>query len=396
MEVSRLEKLDQLERVLQSRTLQSSDNLRGFLRFVAEKAIDNQESQLKEYVIAVEVFGRSEDYNPRIDSTVRVQAGRLRTKLNEYYAGEGKSDKVLIDLPKGHYTPLFSYARNEITTARFSSYESEDAKADLLMQVEPLWRELLRAPEPVLVVFSNTIFHGTYEDGMRLYKGLVLADESASPDASSLELNHNDQHLLPMVDHYTGVGEVMGVYFLSDFFARIHHPFRVKRSLLLTWDDAKIENIVVLGSPAENLFLKDLPQKQDFVFRPLKNVPDTKWLAIINTNQQPGEQSHYSSTQYGSSPSQVSEDYAVVSVLKGLSERNRLLILAGINTFGTQAAVEYVTKPEYIRDLIVHLNIAPPGEPPQLPDYFQILLKVKVNGGVPIQISYVTHHVLDQ
>ncbi len=70
------------------------------------------------------------------------------------------------------------------------------------------------------------------------------------------------------------------------------------------------------------------------------------------------------------------------------------MILAGINTYGTQAAAEYVTRPEYIRDLISHLNLAPAGEEPKLPDDYQILIKVKVAGGVPIDISYVTHHVL--
>src|SRR5689334_12585623 len=113
MEVSREEKLEQLERVLQSHVLHSSDSLRGFLRFVVSKAVDNQESQLKEYVIATEVFGRNDDYNPRIDSTVRVQAGRLRTKLHEYYSTEGKGDRVIIDLPKGQYMPVFSYAEEE-------------------------------------------------------------------------------------------------------------------------------------------------------------------------------------------------------------------------------------------------------------------------------------------
>lgn len=389
MEITKEEKLEQLNKLLHSRALNGSDSLRSFLRFVVEKAAENQESQLKEYVIAVEVFGRSGDYNPRIDSTVRVQAGRLRTKLSEYYATEGKNDKVLIDLPKGHYTPIFSLFLHEQTGVRshLTADFEEVARGELKAQAEPFWKEMLLAPEPVLVVFSNTIFHGTYELGMKLYKGLEANEES----------NQAEQNQpLPMVDHYTGIGEAMGVYFLSDFFSRIHHPFRVKRSLLLTWDDAKTENIVVLGSPAENLFLKELPQKQDFFFRPLKDAPDSRWLAIINTNPQAGEQDHYVSKQFGPSPSQISEDYAVISVLKGLSERNRLLVLAGINTFGTQAAVEYVTKPEYLRDLISHLNIAPPGETPQLPSYYQLLLKVKVNGGVPIQISYVTHHVLDQ
>lgn len=390
MEISKEAKLNQLNKLLRSRALTGSDSLKSFLRFVVEKAAENPENQLKEYVIATEVFGRSQDYNPRIDSIVRVQAGRLRTKLSEYYSTEGKSDKVLIDLPKGHYTPVFSYLSDESFAIRSSlqaANSEEIIRTEFMTLVEPLWGELIYAPEPLLVVFSNTLLHGTYEQGMKLYK---VTDEAEF--AEDVEPNHS----LPVVDHYTGIGEAMGVYFLSDFFARIHHPFRVKRSLSLSWDDVKIENIIVLGSPAENLFLKELPQKQDFVFRPLKDQSQDQWLAIINTNPQAGEQQYYTSRQFGPSPSQISEDYAVVSVLKGLSERNRLMVLAGINTFGTQAAVEYVTKPEYIRDLTSHLNIAPPGEAPHLPSYYQLILKVKVSGGVPIQISYVTHHVLDQ
>ncbi|MBP6821721.1 MAG: hypothetical protein KA368_09265 [Acidobacteria bacterium] len=384
MEISKEEKLDYLNKLLHSQALAGSDSLKSFLRFVVEKAAENPENQLKEYVIATEVFGRSQSYNPQIDSIVRVQAGRLRTKLAEYYAAEGSADKVLIELPKGHYTPFFSRVQQDQPATFSFSADNEDG--DIAALIKPIWGEVLCAPEPMLVVFSNSNFHGTYEQGLKLDR-VSDSQKYDQPETTAP---------LPVVDHYTGIGETMGVYFLSDFFARIHHPFRVKRSLLLTWDDAKIENIIVLGSPAENLFLKELPQKQDFVFRPLKDETNNRWLAIINTNPKNGEQEHYISTQLGPSPSQISEDYAVISVLKGLSERNHLIILAGINTFGTQAAVEYVTKPEYMRDLIAHLNIAPPGQPPQLPSYYQVLLKVKVSSGVPIQITYVTHHALDQ
>ncbi|HEX8187756.1 MAG TPA: hypothetical protein VF586_05360, partial [Pyrinomonadaceae bacterium] len=111
MELDREQKLEQLERVLQSRTLQNSESLKAFLRFVVEKTLDDQGAQLKEYTIATEVFGRNSDYDPRIDSVVRVQAGRLRTKLQEYYTTEGKGDSVVIDLPKGHYYPVFTCPR---------------------------------------------------------------------------------------------------------------------------------------------------------------------------------------------------------------------------------------------------------------------------------------------
>ncbi|HKP14283.1 MAG TPA: hypothetical protein VJZ91_19340, partial [Blastocatellia bacterium] len=89
----------QLDRILQSQIMQGSESLRAFLRFVVQKAIDQQEDQLKEYTIATEVFGRGEQYSPRTDSVVRVQASRLRSKLQEYYFTEGKGDAVLIELP---------------------------------------------------------------------------------------------------------------------------------------------------------------------------------------------------------------------------------------------------------------------------------------------------------
>lgn len=396
MNIPKEEKLAQLEKTLHSRVLQGSESLRSFLRFVGFRAIQDPEAQLKEYIIATEVFARRSDYDPRVDSVVRVQAGRLRSKLLEYYASEGKDDKILIDLPKGQYTPIFSYVQNAVYEQPNGTYKASENEniIDPIFQrqtVIPLWGEMLRMPEPVLVVFSNSIFHGTYDE-MKLFSSFDLLEGNQGIPVVTKGVRDPNQQ--PVIDHYTGIGEVMGVYFLSDFFAKMHHPARVKRSLLLTWDDAKMDNIVVLGSPAENLFLLDLPQQQDFVFQWVKDEQGNYLNAIINTNPQPGEKQIYLAKHYGTSPSQISEDYAIVSLLKGLSEKNRLLILAGINTYGTQAAAEYVTQPEYIKDLISHLNIASSGEAPQLPAYYQILIKVKVNGGVPIHISYVTHHVL--
>ncbi len=401
MDITKEEKLAQLEKVLHCHVLQGSETLRAFLRFTGTKAIDGQENHLKEYAIATELFGRGSDFDSRIDSVVRVQAGRLRAKLLEYYATEGKHDEVLIDLPKGHYIPVFfrgpvHAAENAFEADRAAEIEEADKAAAERRVAMPIWSDLLRPPDPVLVVFSNTIFHSTNDDGMKLYNSLnALEDNSDSQDLAR-NIGGNEKSTQPLIDHYTGIGEVLGVHFLGDFFTRMHHPYRVKRSLALSWDDAKAENIVVLGSPAENLFLHDLPRKQDLIFRWTTDDQQRHVNAIVNTNPQPGEQDCYTAKQFGDSPSQISEDYAVVSLLQGLSEKNRLMILAGINTFGTQAAAEYVTQPEYIKDLISHLNIAPEDQPPVLPPYYQILLKVKVNVGVPVQISYVTHHVLNQ
>ncbi len=399
MDITNEEKRTQLERILRGQTLHGAENLRAFLAYVVEKSVEQQEHLLKEYVIATEVFGRRSGYDSKVDSVVRVQAGRLRAKLLAYYTTEGKDDPVIIELPKGQYVPVFSYAQKAVANGS-SKVSSEDHAASEVREWQraaPLWGGFLRSSEPVLLVFSNTVFHGTLQEGMRLFNSLnVVEGENAPVLTQGASYQNQPTGQQAAIDHYTGIGEVMGVHYLGDFFTRLHQPCRVKRSLVLNWDDAKAENIVVLGSPAENFFLLELPQQQDFVFRWIKDEQQRSVNAIVNTNPQPGEQEIYQAKLYGPSPSQVSEDYAVVSLLRGLSEENRLLILAGINTFGTQAAAEYVTRPEYLKDLVAHLNTAAPDEPPQLPPYFQILLKVKVNGGVPIHVSYVTHHVLSQ
>jgi hypothetical protein len=290
---------------------------------------------------------------------------------------------------------VFSYhARlSELSAATAGKGTAEYDAADR-REIEPLWGDLLRSSEPVLVVYSNTLFRGTAEEGMRLLKSLDAPGSSlGSPIIPQSEIEQSRQ---PVIEHYTGIGEVMGAYFLGDFLARMRHASRVKRSLLLNWDDLKTENIIVLGSPAENFFLRDLPQKQDLVFKPMPDEKGNKSFGIVNTKPQPGEAERYFARQEGPSRTQITEDYAVISLLQGLDGKKRMLILAGITTLGTQAAAEYVTKLDYLRDLVPRVNIAPTGEPPKLPANFQILVKIKVNGGVPTQISYLTHHKLDR
>jgi TolB-like protein len=96
-----------LERVLASPTFANTGRLSRFLRFIVERTLDGQGEQLKEYVLGVEVFDRTEAFDPRLDSIVRVEARRLRARLDEYYSGEGASDPIVIRLPKGAYVPWF-------------------------------------------------------------------------------------------------------------------------------------------------------------------------------------------------------------------------------------------------------------------------------------------------
>jgi len=92
--------LSHVEKIENSHTLHSSESLRKLLRYLAEHALDHPGTPLKEYQIATEVFGRPAAFDPQLDSTIRVQAGRLRLKLAEYYAVEGIDDAVQVEMPK--------------------------------------------------------------------------------------------------------------------------------------------------------------------------------------------------------------------------------------------------------------------------------------------------------
>src|SRR5580700_11695741 len=97
----------QLERVLESPGFSRNERLSRFLRFVVEGHLDGKDHELKESVIAVEVFGRSPGFDSRLDPVVRTEAVRLRARLSDYYLKDGKADALVIELPKGGYVPRF-------------------------------------------------------------------------------------------------------------------------------------------------------------------------------------------------------------------------------------------------------------------------------------------------
>ncbi|MDE3200125.1 MAG: hypothetical protein KGN79_04320 [Acidobacteriota bacterium] len=97
----------QLERILVSKVFVSAQRSQAFLRYVVEKSIAGLLP--KEYELAIDVFERSTDYDPAIDATVRVEASRLRNRLREYYDTEGKRDPILIEIPKGGYSAVFTF-----------------------------------------------------------------------------------------------------------------------------------------------------------------------------------------------------------------------------------------------------------------------------------------------
>jgi TolB-like protein len=105
---------DALARMVESEVFARSDRLKELLRYTVEETLAGRGGRLKGYTLGVEVFGRDENFDPQSDTIVRVEMGRLRRKLADYYAGEGRESDLVIEIPKGRYVPRFKPAKTGV------------------------------------------------------------------------------------------------------------------------------------------------------------------------------------------------------------------------------------------------------------------------------------------
>ena len=407
----------QIEKLLASRSLHGSDSLRKLLRYLATQSSAHPGTSPKEYQIATEVFGRHEDFDPHLDSLVRVQAARLRAKLAEYYASEGTADSVLVELPKGTYGLRFrerekpertatevhpTAGSTHVTTGKdgdtarrwiiglvvfamllaaslavaidrllvrrtvSNTVAAEASSIPVAPSIRTFWSGFLGGHDQPLVVFSNAPFVGRPDTGMRYY-----------------DANHDGK--APTLDHYTGVGEVLAVHALDGVFAGLRQPLRVKRGSLFSLDDAKNNDLIFIGSPSENLTLLEIPNTKEFIFRRIECCERKGNVEIVNVHPAAKE-----AKEYLASPSNqtLTEDYAVIALVPGLEAPYSVMLLAGTTTIGTQAAVEYVSQQNTLDELLKALGVSNGGKLKP----FEAVIHVKVVRGVPVSSGLVALH----
>ncbi len=415
--------ISQVDKIVHSHSFRKAESLCKLLLYLADNAIAHPGVSLKEYQIATEVFGRPKTFDPQTDAAIRVQAGRLRLKLSEYYSHEGSADSIIVEMPNGVYAlsfhqrelpapttqpapalvsapaPLMPAAVKPESAAKPIDAVASDASTRKWMLLTALslaiavalgmvaismalrsrttpqsqavppaalrtfWSQFTSGPDVPRVIFSNAAFVGRPETGMRYM----------DPARDSRDM---------ILDHYTGVGEVLAVHELDKVFAQLNHSIEVKRGSLFTLDDAKENNLIFVGSPAENLTLLDVPGSQEFVFQRLDSGPHKGELGIVNAHPEPGQPAIY----YPSNSSQpLTEDYAIIALVSGLNPERHMLILAGTTTIGTQAAVEYACRKDSLEELLRNLSIKPGSDVKP----FEALLRVKVARGVPVGVQLV-------
>ena len=387
-------------RIADSPHLKHSARLCQFLLYVSACAIRGAPEEATEQQIGIRVFGRPPGYNSSEDSIVRTHARLLRQKLDSYFAEEGVAEEIVVEVPKGHYLPTF-HTREALARAPVPVRQADEpaipasstqssSRAHRLKPVtwlvcaalvisgllywrpwtrpdpqrtavEEFWHPFLTGEEP-LVIFSNALFTGDSTHGLRY-----------APSEHPGQAEDG-----PFVYTYTGIGELAAVYNLTRLFDQHHATFVLKRSLLVTWDEAKLRNLIFIGSRAENPSLRVLPETTDFT---MVASPDS--AGVVNHHPKPGEPPVYSRPEHP-----LTRDYAILALLPGVQPGKYILIFSGLTTFGTQAAADFVCQPQAASELMKQIT----GPNSELRP-FEAVLETTIGGGVPLETRLVTIRV---
>ena len=445
-----------LENILSSKHFVNAHKKKKFLRLICDFYLEGRAQELNEHILGYDVFGRDSSYNPSADPIVRVFAHEIRKKLEAYYANEGATDPIRLEIPAGSYQPVFTRLHPEPApeAAEMAAAARPKAEREATGGLSPgkvgagialllllgavialalwnrqlrreldsadiakapatygeVWSSFMKDSTPPLVILSNPPVlrfinpsdpEALTKDSIPLAPETVEAlrdkfvtnpevtlKESIGPvgdnaeqtkDKGVIERNRTPR-LIVSTNVHTGMGEAIGLHYLTDFFRKSSRSILLKQSRTLSAEDLKKHNVIMLGGVWVNEWSGKLKGIEDFLF--------TDKGTIENRNPQPDEEREYI-PQFDRRTGDLVVDYALVTVKPNISEANRVMLLAGVYSQGTEAASEYVTNRTYLDQLNQRLEQG--GEPPR---YFQVLLKVGVEKGIPTTISILALHEL--
>ncbi len=438
-----------LSRILASKYFINAPKKQKFLRLVCDFYLNGRAADLNEYLIGREVFDRDDSYNPSVDPIVRVGAHDVRKKLDLYYQTEGVQDEIRLDIPVGGYGPCFSRSVASVSAPELDETPPEIHTAPASPLVEPpaievpsepqvvrvepvesrrllmlagalgllsmvllgwvvylrqqtdgartvnalgeVWAPFFSQDEPPLIVLSNPPvyrFSNVIDPPAVIDRSLELNDQQAAIVTTALKdrfvmKQNRVPRLVLSFDSYTGIGEAIGIGRLTDLFRSAGRAVSVKQSRTVSAEDLRDHNVIMLGSTWANEWSGKLAVTQDFVH--------TGSATIENRSPRATEEKEYKPS-FDSTSGQLSVDYALITIKPSISENSVVMVLAGIHSQGTQAAVEYVTGRSYLSDLEHRLRQI--GEGPKTPRYFQVLLRVGVENGIPTTITPIAIHGL--
>lgn len=353
----------QIARILGSRTLRQAETLRRLFSCLAEKSLSGEAAELKEYSVGVDVFGKPPDYDPQKDASVRIQAGKLRQKLEEYYRTEGQKDPLVVEFPKGHFALKFTrraagptpvvremrlwrglaaaLALLWLASMTWFLLIRPAARNPLTAEQRAIWGPLTGGDRPLLLCLGTPLFIKESRGFHRSPKVNRWEEADDSADLEWLRPQILSGGAVP-VHIYTGVGDAMGAVEVARLPSAAGIRFALRRSSAVSWEELSHSHIVFLGPPKYTPRLNEIPARMDLVMDGRR---------IRNLRPRAGEPEFLEGNWPDDSP-YVVEDYALISRVPGVHGRSRYLILSASSTEGTAAAALYVTDPKFSAELV--------------------------------------------
>jgi hypothetical protein len=377
---------EELDRVLTSPEFRTSKRSQDFLKYVVEHTLSGQSDLLKERTIGIEVFGRSTDYDPGEDATVRVKAGEVRKRLGLYYAEQGAHDPLRIELPLGTYIPEFR--TGETASALVEQRPAPEEAAEAARKLKPAPRgPRLVALAALLCFLGAGIFWLRGRPGSaplgQFWGPVVTGNAPVLVCAAYVPVYGLDRDVHPapraedfvaLTDQFVGGGDLIAVSRLSAMLTRMGRPFRLKVGNDVTFQDLRTGPAILVGYSYTRW--KEISRELRFF------IDGTRRPIGITDNGAP------TSWSLPNLPAdrRTDEDYAIVSRVFHPDTHAMLVEIAGITQYGTDAAADLVSSPDLIAEA---LNKAPRGWQQR---NLQLVLHVKVIGGSPASPKVVAAH----
>jgi hypothetical protein len=411
-----------IERILATGPFQKSARLREMLRYMSERAIHGHAHELTEHTIGTEVFGKARDYSPVEDSSVRVHARQLRLKLHEYFDGEGRGESMIVEIPKGAYTPVFrEVKRTEIEPVQVLPpviTVQTLPRASASRQIVPWALTFIFAAVCVFLGFrlyetqpqsaaTPWPISAVYDGSTRMH--IVIADtnygmlriigerqgsleeylhQDFGQNFTPLHMNERETRILNYISssNLTSYADAVVATTLSNLVAGNRRLISVRSARDLRLRDLEDGNYVFVGSPGSNPWVSLFQNRLNF--QEAEGVVGESMKYFVNKQPLPGEQKTYQGLEFTGS---AGEDYATISLLPTGNGRGTVLILQGLQQEGTEAAGLFLADEASRERLKQALHIK--GTLAR-PIYFEALIQTRAVAGAPNATSIVATRLI--
>ncbi len=384
---------EQAERVRASVPFRSSRRCVLFLDFVVQAALEGRWDSLKERTIGVEVFGRPPNYDTNQDPVVRGTASEVRKRLAQYYQAPGREPELRIELPSGSYLPEFHRptavappmvaAPLPVAQPRSSwrLFAAIAAAVCIVLTavvirsvrksptvVDRLWAPILQSSESVLLCVGQPKVYNLLDSlNAEITKRMPGPDHILSTAEANEKLTVTVGEIVPNWDRYLALGDAECLSDIAALLATRGHAYHIRGGGSTSFADLR-ENPTVLIGAFTNDWTMRLTGQLRFTF---ESENDT--MHYVHDRLHPTNRDWQLTHVWPDWKMPL--DYAIVSRVLDPTTGKMIVTAAGITHYGTEAAGEFLTNPEYLAEL---LRQAPSN---WQKENIQVVLSTKVIGG---------------